>query len=134
MSHYVGVDISKDNSHFCILKEDSKILSSGEFPMSTESFSQFDTIVVMESSGRLHIPLYCFLTEKNIQTFILNPKIIHRFFEFISANNPSKKDKKDAKILALFALNNPQMLKSYPEDLKLRALSRLIQKLKTELA
>jgi transposase len=119
MSHYVGVDISKDNFHFCILTEDSKILSSGEFPMSSQGFSDFfnllksftDTIVVMESSGRFHIPLYCFLVEKSIQTFILNPKIIHRFFEFISANNPSK-----------------------PEDPKLRTLSRLIQKLKNELA
>jgi len=109
---------------------------------SNQGFSDFfnllksltDTIVVMESSGRFHIPLYCFLVEKSIQTFILNPKIIHRFFEFISAENPSKQDKKDAKIFALFALNNPQMLKSYPEDPELRALSRLIQKLKNELA
>ncbi|QER42630.1 IS110 family transposase [Thermodesulfobacterium sp. TA1] len=142
MTHYIGVDISKDNFHFCILNHEAKTLSSGKLSMSLQGFSDFfnllktlsDPIVVMESSGRFHIPLYCFLVEKDIQTFILNPKIVHRFFEFISANNPSKYDTKDAKILALFALNNPEFLKSYPENSELRSASRLIQKLKHELA
>jgi transposase len=142
MQHYVGIDISKDYFHFCILNNSAQTIASGNLPMSLEGFKSLlnnlnslqNPVVVMESSGRFHIPLYLFLTENNIQTFILNPKIVHRFFEFISANNPSKHDQKDAKILALFALSNPQFLKSYPKNSELRNLSRLIQKLKHELA
>ncbi|AEH23342.1 transposase IS116/IS110/IS902 family protein [Thermodesulfobacterium geofontis OPF15] len=138
MQYYVGIDISKDSFHFCILNNSAQTIASGNLPMSLEGFKSLlntlkslpEPVVVMESSGRFHIPLYLFLTENNIQTFILNPKIVRRFFEFISANNPSKQDKKDAKILALFALSNPQFLKSYPKNSELRTLSRLIQKLK----
>ena len=138
MQYYVGIDISKDSFHFCILNNSAQTIASGNLLMSLEGFKSLlntlkflpEPVVVMESSGRFHIPLYFFLTENNIQTFILNPKIVHKFFEFISANNPSKHDQKDAKILALFALNNPQFLKSYPKNSELRNLSRLIQKLK----
>jgi len=75
----------------------------------------------MESSGRFHIPLYYFFVEKGIQTFIFNPKIVHRFFEFVSTSNPSKHDKKDdkifvaifsvkIKIVAFFSLNLLQLI------------------------
>nr|WP_287568765.1 transposase [Thermodesulfobacterium sp.] len=60
--------------------------------------------------------------------------MLHRFFQFLSANNPSKSDTKDAKILALFAHSNPQFLNPLPPDHHLRNLSRLIQKLKKELS
>ena len=125
MQYYVGIDISKDSFQHLILNNPTQTIASGNLPMSLEGFKSLlntlkslpEPVVVMESSGRFHIPLYLFLTENNIQTFILNPKIVHKFFEFISTNNPSKQDKKDAKILALFALNNPKFLKSYLKTL-----------------
>jgi len=142
MKHYVGVDISKKNFHFCVLNENGETIQSGNHPMSSEGFSQFlkllnsltQPVVVMESSGRYHIPLYNFLLSKNIDVYIINPKVVHRFFKFISANNPSKTDKKDAKTIALFALSNPQFLKQFPVTPSLRNLARLIQKLKQELS
>ena len=142
MQNYVGIDISKDDFHFCAINEKAETIHSGQLPMSSDGFSQLlsilntlsNPVVVMESSGRYHLPLYCFLLSHSIQTFILNPKITHRFFEFISANNPSKCDKKDAKIIALFAISNPQFLTSSPDESNLRSLARLIQKLKKELA
>jgi transposase len=88
----------------------------------------------MESTGRFFLPLYHFLLANDIQAFVINPKILHRFFQFLSANNPSKSDTKDAKLLALFAQTNPQFLNPLPPDHHLRNLSRLIQKLKKELS
>nr|WP_235181299.1 IS110 family transposase [Thermodesulfobacterium commune] len=139
MNTFVGVDISKDTFNIAVLKDENFILSQ-TFPMSQEGFSQFlsllnqltNPIVAMESTGRFFLPLYHFLLANDIQAFIINPKILHRFSQFISANNPSKSDTKDAKILALFAQSNPQFLNPLPPDHHLRNLSRLIQKLKKE--
>ena len=108
MKHFVGIDISKQDFHFCVLNKDWETVSSGNYPMSSEGFSKLlnllssltEPVVVMESSGRFHIPLYYFLLSHNTDVYLINPKLIHRFFQFISANNPSKADKKDAKILA----------------------------------
>jgi hypothetical protein len=67
MSHYVGVDISKDNFHFCILTEDSKILSSGEFPMSSQGFSDFFNLLSTS-------PFTAFLLKKVFKPSYLIPR------------------------------------------------------------
>ena len=141
MKHFVGIDISKEYFHFCVLNNDGETVSSGNYPMSSEGFSKLlkllsslsESVVVMESSGRYHIPLYSFLVSNNIKAYVINPKVVHRFFKFISANNPSKNDKKDAKVLALFAMSNPHLLK-YSPTVGLRSIARIIQKLKAELS
>nr|WP_245542822.1 IS110 family transposase [Thermodesulfobacterium hveragerdense] len=119
MGSFVGVDLSKDPFfNIAVLKDlkEQNFILSQTFPMSQEDFSQFlsifnqliNPIVAMKSTGRFFLPLYHFLLANSFQAFIINPKILHRFFNFISANYPSKSDPKDAKILALFALSNPQ--------------------------
>ena len=141
MKHFIGIDISKQDFHFCVLNKDGKIVFSGSYPACCEGFTKFlnllksltEPVVVMESSGRYHIPLYSFLISKDIETYVINPKVVHRFFKFISANNPSKNDKKDAKVIALFALTNPHMLNS-STSANTRKLAHLIQKLKCELS
>ncbi|MBX6421973.1 IS110 family transposase [Thermosulfurimonas sp. F29] len=139
---YIGIDVAKNSFQFCILHPQKGKLVSKNLPMSSKGFEDFlQTLsaytpnhIVLESSGRFHLPLLAFLLDQDFRVSLLNPKMVHHFVRFVSANNPSKSDKKDAFLLALFALSNPHLLKpaTLPSETKL--LARQIQKLKQEIA
>lgn len=139
---YVGIDVSKNHFTYCIINSTSQIIRKDTLTQTFESFKDFLSIIknfqpstiIMESSGRYHICISSFLISHNIQPFIINPKFSHQFFKFIQSTSPSKTDSKDAFILALFALKNPELLKpsSIPEETKI--IARTLQSLKKELA
>ncbi len=139
---YIGIDISKNHFTYCILDLDSQILRKDTLPQSLQGFHEFLSIInnfkphviLIESSARYHIPLSSFLISNEIQPFIINPKFTYQFFKFFQTLSPSKTDSKDAFILALFALKNPELLRPspIPEDTKI--IARTLQSLKKELA
>ena len=142
---YVGVDVSKDSFNFCIVEQNKSVLKQGSFPMCMEGFSSFISVispfspctVVFESSGRYHIPLAIFLSTKGFSVSVVNPKTIHSFIKFFSANNPSKSDKKDAFYIAVFSASQPELISKHFSDSSLpsvKFLARELEKIKQEIA
>lgn len=139
---YVGIDISKDSFSFCLINAHAQILQRGELPQSQEGFAAFLAILreqenptlLLESSGRYHIPLTAFLLNENFFPFVINPKFTHRFHQFIAATNPAKSDAKDAFTLALFALKYSELLQPSSISSSAKILARTILELKHRIA
>jgi len=139
---YVGIDVSKNQFTACIINQKGEILSHRTFPYTSDGFHDFLSILkslnpvtlVMESSNRYHIPLASFLISHNLQPFILNPKFTYQFSKYYQATSPSKTDSKDAYLLALFALKNPELLKPSPIPDDAKTIARTLQKLTKDLA
>jgi len=140
--YYVGVDISKDTFNFCIINEKAQILKKGSLPQSSEGFQDFlsiispfpNSIILIESSARYHIPLVAFLIDNNFIPFIINPKYTYRFHQFISSTNPSKTDTKDAYTIALFALKNAELLKPSQIPTSAKIIARTISQIKHKIS
>jgi len=140
--YYIGIDVSKNQFTTCIINQKAQIISRRTFPYSLEGFQDFLSVlqtlnpvtIIMESSNRYHIPLASFLISENFQPFIVNPKFIYQFAKYHQATSPSKTDPKDAFLLALFALKNPELLKPSPIPDDAKIIARTLQKLTKELA
>ena len=141
---YVGVDISKRSFNVCTIDANTmKVVKEDSFPFSYEGFSSFvnllssfkPSVVVMESSGRFHIPLFVFLSKKGFDVRVVNPKTVHNFVKFYSSTNPSKTDRRDAFFIALFSASNHSLIANGSPDLSsVRFLAREIERIKQEIA
>jgi transposase len=103
---FIGVDISKDTfdvwnavfGHHCL--ENNK-----------SGFRDFLKLIgkqswcVMESTGSYHHQLALFLYNKGIAVSVVNPLVIKRFIQMKLQH--SKTDKSDAKMIALYAMEQP---------------------------
>jgi len=139
---YVGIDIAKNSFSYCFLDVHAQVLEKGELPQSQEGFQAFfsmlsnypEPLILLESSGRYHIPLVAFLLAKDFSPCVINPKFTHRFWQFISATNPAKSDSKDACTLALFALKHSELLKPSSISSAAKILARTILELEQRIA
>lgn len=143
---YVGIDVSKNSFNFCVVdSKDRCVINEGSLPYSKEGFSSLcqvlnslpsdsHPVIVMESSGRFHIPLFVFLCKAGFDVRIVNPKVIRRFSDFYSSSNPSKSDKKDAFLIALLASSQPELVSSSPDVSPVRFLAREIERIKQEIS
>lgn len=141
---YVGVDISKHSFSVCIIDSNAmQVVKEDSFPYSYDGLSLFanllssykSPIIVMESSGRFHIPLFVFLSKKGFNVRIINPKTVHNFVRFYSSTNPSKTDRRDAFFIALLAASNPSLVEKASVDLSsIRFLAREVERIKHEIA
>ena len=149
----VGVDISKDNFSAAGLDREGNECFSGLYSMDSEGFSRFlevliercpgrdKVLVAMESTGCYHINLFSFLTAEGIQALVINPLLIANFAK--RSLRKTKTDKKDARTIAKFLLENKEEILqlSISQDLQdLRdlarereSLSHLITATKTEI-
>ena len=136
MKNAVGIDVSKDESVVTILRAYGEVVlppfvlqhTSSELARFVETLKKLDgeTKVVLESTGKYHLPIVSFFTEKGICVTPINPKLIKNF------NNNSlrivKSDKADSIKIAQYCLTNwneigpPTELNSIREQLK--ALNR----------
>ena len=105
--------------------------------MDSEGFSQLlaaikancknfsEATVAMESTGCYHINLFSFLTNKGIQSVVINPLLISNFCKL--SLRKTKTDKKDATVIAQFLLVHRESLSqlSFSQDVQdLRDLAR----------
>jgi len=133
----VGVDISKDSFSAAGLDGEGKECFSGFYSMDFDGFCKFleilttrcqdlqKVLVGMESTGCYHINLFSFLTSRGIQAVVINPLLIANFAK--RSLRKTKTDKKDAKTIAKFLMENREEISqlSISQDLQdLRDLAR----------
>ena len=133
----VGVDVSKDSFSAAGLDAEGKECFSGSYSMDSDGFSKFLEIVTahcrdlqkvlvgMESTGCYHINLFSFLSSQGIQAVVINPLLIANFAK--RSLRKTKTDKKDAKTIAKFLMENREEISqlSISQDLQdLRDLAR----------
>jgi len=134
---FIGIDVSKDVSTAKGLSIEGKSKFYIEFKMDSEGFSQLlaaikancknfsEATVAMESTGCYHINLFSFLTNKGIQSVVINPLLISNFCKL--SLRKTKTDKKDATVIAQFLLVHRESLSqlSFSQDVQnLRDLAR----------
>ena len=141
---YVGVDISKRSFNICIIDANTmQVTEEASFPYTHEGIHSFlgllssytPSTVVMESSGRFHIPLFVVLSKRGVDVRVVNPKTVHNFVKFYSSTNPSKTDKRDAFFIASLACSSPSLVENGSVDISsVKFLAREIERIKHEIA
>ena len=149
----VGVDVSKDSFSAAGLDAEGNECFSGSYSMDSDGFGKFLEIVTthcsdrqkvlvgMESTGCYHLNLFSFLTSQGIQAVVINPLLIANFAK--RSLRKTKTDKKDAKTIAKFLMENREEISqlSISQDLQdlrdlareRRSLSHLISATKVEI-
>jgi len=138
----IGVDISKDFFNVCAVDEGLNILHKESLPMNQEGFFSFSKIVssfsnpviALESSGKYHIPLLCFLSSLRVKVCLVNPKAIKNFSKVIFPSTPSKTDRKDAFIIACFIIKHPDLAAKHAIAEEIKVLARQIESISCEIS
>ena len=121
----VGIDVSKGKSMIAVMRPgketviepfeightDSELIDLAKLIKSLDG----ETRAVMEATGNYHVPVAWMLHDAGIYVSVVNPMLIHNY-----GNNTIRKgktDKKDAKKIANYALDNWTELPQYfPEE------------------
>lgn len=109
MNTFIGFDVSRSKSSFCVMNPENEEMSVKEFVMSSDEFVNFlkqtEELVhpafLMESIDRYHLTLLQDLLNHGQETFIINPILINNYSK---ANTLSRinTDIVDAKLIADF--------------------------------
>lgn len=120
--YFCGVDVAKDS--FVVSIRNGKLLMKDRtFAMSKSGFKGLertiknfrkDALVGMEPTGIYHNNLLNFLKERDYNSVVVNPYMLHQFFKFTN-NKPTKTDKKDSKTIAEFLEFKKDELKEAPQ-------------------
>ncbi len=149
MKYFIGIDVSKDTFHYCVVDCQSAEVAHGNLTMGITGFNALkqvlnkhtDNAVAMESTGGYHTNLLSFILSFKREVCLVNPLLIKRFTQTMTLRK-TKTDKADAKVIAQFACQNIEhlsyfQLTDYDEIAALaRAredLSKQIAKAKTQL-
>jgi transposase len=138
----VGIDISKNKFDVCWLSADGKALSR-VFRNDSEGFAAFFNFLDQKDSGSYRIAIEATgwygedlaraAHDKGHMVFVINPAQIKYFGK--SRLSRSKTDKKDARLIADFALTHPDLRPWVPltaSQEKLRSLFRHLSRLKED--
>jgi len=136
---FCGIDISKDTFNYCLLSQSKQIIDADKLPMTLESLKfmksiaqlnvKQKTIFLMKSTGKYHRRVSDYLVSFGFDVCVLQPLLIKKYNESKDLRK-TKTDKKDAKLIAEYAVDNHQTLCLYkPEYNSLKELSRYKQKL-----
>jgi transposase len=138
----VGIDISKKKFDVCLLLPDNKV-SNRVFKNAPEGFTAFLNFleqknvsacrIAMEATGCYGDDLARVLHDKGHTVLVINPAQIKYFGK--SKLSRSKTDKKDARLIADFALTHPELKPWIPltgSQEKLKSLYRHLVRLKED--
>lgn len=149
-NYFLGTDVSKDSFDACFINSEQDVIFNEKFTMDLDGFEKLHDLlaeyqlnkilIAMESTSIYHVNLYFFFVESKIPVAVINPFLINNFSKSLTLRK-SKTDKKDAHMIAMFALYNQSKINTsvaIPESVRtlLRArdgLSKDIAKLKTEI-
>jgi len=107
--YFCGVDVAKD-SFVVSIKNGRFSIRNRVFAMERKGFKDFeriirdfngDVVVGMEPTGIYHYNLLNFLQERDYNSVVVNPYMLHQFFKFTN-NKPTKTDKKDSRTITEF--------------------------------
>ena len=107
--YFCGVDVAKDS--FVVSVKNGRLFTKNRtFAMDRSGLRCFeriisdfkeDVVIGMEPTGIYHHNLLNFLRERDYNSVVVNPYMLHQFFKFTN-NKPTKTDKKDSKTIAEF--------------------------------
>ena len=143
MNTFVGIDVAKSKSSFCILDPETGKKPVKEFPMSRDGFNSlleqtkdFDhPAFFMESTGRYHLTLLQYLLNHGKETFIVNPVLVKNYSKAHTLRK-TKTDIVDARLIVDFGLHNSDKLRKAGFGLieEVRSLARRREQLAEEVA
>lgn len=117
----VGIDVSKEKSTICILKEYGEVISEPheinhtetDLKVLVESISELheETRVVMEATGAYHLPLLTYLKDHGIFVAVINPLIMKKYSAI--GLRKGKTDKLDSIKIANYGIDNWFKLNDY---------------------
>ena len=117
----VGIDVSKGKSTICIMKPYGEIISM-PFDVNhveKELSNLVDMIkklngeikIIMESTGKYHLPILIYFLEHNLICSVINPLIMHKYANTVLRKG--KTDKLDAIKIASYGIDNWFKLEAY---------------------
>lgn len=110
--HVVGIDVAGNGIHFQVQSRQGELLVEGKAGRSMDGFNSFSracsktglrwerTMVVIEATGRLHLPWCERLFEQGALIYVLNPLLTKRLYSSKNAIRDNKDDRLDAHSLA----------------------------------
>jgi transposase len=132
---FVGVDVSKDSFSAAGLDAEGSECFSGSYSMDSDGFGKFlemvtahcldlqKVLVGMEWTGCYHLNLFSFLISRGIQAVVINPLLIANFAK--RSLRKTKTDKKDARTIAKFLMENREEISQLPISQELQDLRDL---------
>jgi len=143
MKYFIGIDVSKDTFHYCVVDHKGTKVVHGNLAMDKTWFDSLkqvinkhaDNVVAMESTGRYHTNLLSFILSLKQEVRLINPLLIKRFTQTMTLRK-TKTDNADAKVIAQFSCQNIEHL-SYFELTDydgITALSRAREDLSKQIA
>lgn len=122
-TYFCGIDVAKD-SFVVSVRNGELLIKNRTFAMDRVGFKGFEQtirdfkenlIVGMEPTGIYHNNLLNFLQERDYNSIVVNPYMLHQFFKFTN-NKPTKTDKKDSRTITEFLEFKQKELKENPVD------------------
>ena len=101
MKHILSFDVAKGKSVYCLIDKNKNTIidattiehNKQEFDLLLDVINKYNNlIVVMESTSIYHLPVENYFRSKNIETVVINPKLVKQFKDTL---NKSKTDKLD---------------------------------------
>lgn len=143
MNTFIGIDVAKSKSSFCILDPETGKKPVKEFQMSRDGFDRLleqtkdfgNPAFFMESTGRFHLTLLQYLLNHGKETFIVNPVLVKNYSKAHTLRK-TKTDIVDARLIADFSLHNSGKLRKAEFGLieEIRSLARRREQLAEEVA
>ncbi len=143
MNSFVGIDVSKSKSSFCVIDPENRVMPVKEFQMNRDGFKSLleqtknldHPSFFMESTGRYHLTLLQFLLKHDQKTFIVNPILVKNYSKAHTLRK-TKTDIVDAKLIVDFGLHNSDKLRKAEFDLieEVRTMARRREQLAEEVA
>lgn len=120
---FIGIDVSKDSFSATALDNKGNVSFSLSTAMDKDGFSTLMKAITanckdlsavmagMESTGCYHINLFSFLSDKEINTVVINPLLISNFAKL--SLRKTKTDKKDSLTIAKFILAHKDSIRQF---------------------
>lgn len=117
----VGIDVSKEKSTVCVLKEGGELyIEPFEIDHTEKSLKELYTIlekdrekvkIVLEATGVYHLPIVTYFVTRNFFVSVINPLLLKKYIS-VSLRR-AKTDKIDSVKIAGYGLDNWFRLKNY---------------------
>jgi len=143
MYAFVGIDVSKNKSSFCILDSKNGEKPVREFQMNRKGFDKLleqtkdldHPAFFMESTGRYHLTLLQYLLNHGQNTFIVNPVLIKNYSKSHTLRK-TKTDIVDAKLIVDFGLHNSDKMRKAEFRMieEIRSMARRREQIAEEVA
>lgn len=140
---FVGIDVAKNKHDVAVLNEQGKLVlkpitfsnnrDGFEFLHNTLKQLNQDCLIALEDTGHYAFNLLNFLHQQGYQIYTYNPLLIKEFAKSLSLRK-TKTDKKDARVIALKLLSDPnrEQFQHDNRQEELKILTRHIHRLKNK--